>query len=155
MPDSQVFRERVASTPEAPAAPTVSAPQESYELKGGETKASTPETPEERTIDIWEGLNRKRYIDEYFDTHATSSEFMVKMPTSEIDKFIRAEMEERGFEKTIDNYQEVLREIEEEIGSSRLELFKRFTKLTGYIRAIMKFRKAKALKEKYIISEEE
>lgn len=77
------------------------------------------------------------------------------MPTSEIDKFVRAEMEERGFEKTIDNYQEVLREIEEEIGSSRLELFKRFTKLTGYIRAMAKFRKAKALKEKYIVSEDE
>ncbi len=154
MPEDNVFREKVAQA-EPVSAPTVSKPQESYELKGGETKASTPETPEERNVEIWEGLNRKRYIDEYFNTHETSSEFMVKMPTSEIDKFIRGELEERGFEKTIDNYQEVLREIEEEIGSSRLELFKRFTKLTGYIRAMSKFRKAKALKEKYILKDEE
>jgi hypothetical protein len=64
------------------------------------------------------------------------------MPTSEIDKYVKAEMEERGMEKTTKNYRDVLNEIEREIGSEKLQLLKRFSKLTGYIRAMNKLKAA-------------
>lgn len=154
MPDSEIvrgvepFRVRTEPVAEPEAVTSSRKDYQSDEPRG--TLLKNPETPEERNIEIWEGLNRGRFVDEYFGTKAISSEFMVKMPTSEINKFILSELDARGYAKTVDNYRNVLQEIEHEIGSDRLELFKRFQKLTGYIRAVQKLNKAKELKEKYL-----
>ena len=78
---------------------------------------------------------------------------MIKMPTSEIDKYIRSELEKLGYEKTTENYKKILAEMESEIGSDRLELLKRFQKITGYIRAINKLYKARELKARYLITD--
>jgi hypothetical protein len=125
--------------------------QKSDSLNGNELLAKDPETPEERNIEIWEGLNRRKYAVDYFNVRETAEEFMVKMPVAEINKFIMAELKSRDYAMTVDNYKSLLAEIEGEIGSDKLELFKRFNKLTGYIRAINKLNKAKELKEKYKI----
>ena len=145
------FRQRIEPSQEPEIVPprTETRPLPSDTLKGNESKAG--EEFNEKNLDLWEGLTKKRYIDEIFDTHNTSHEFLVKMPTSEIDKYIRGELEKRGYAKTIDNYKSILGEIESEIGSDKLDMFKRFTRITGYIRAISKLYKAKALKEKYLI----
>lgn len=148
------FRTRQPSqTPEIAPQPTKPAEVLSDTLKGNETKLVDPQTAEEGRLEIWEGLNRKKFVNEYFDTHNTADDFNIKMPTSEIDKFIRAELEKLGYEKTTDNYKKILSEIEEEIGSTNLEQSKRFQKITGYIRALRKLYEAKALKEKYLIPE--
>ena len=149
---SEVFRERVESPVEPEIAPQAPLEMKSDELAGNEKKVQDEPTNEEKKLDIWEGLWRKKYVNEYFDTHNTSDDFTVKMPTSEIDKYVRSEIERLGYEKTTENYKKVLADIETEIGSDRLELFKRFTKITGYIRAVNKLNKAKALKEKYLNS---
>lgn len=149
---TEIFRQREAhQTQETAPQAKQSIELISDTLKGGETGVEAPIEAEERKLEIWEGLKNKRFVDEYFDTHNTSSEFSVKMPTSEIDKFVRTELERRGYEKTTENYKRILQEIESEIGSEGLDLFKRFSKLTGYIRAINKFNKAKELKDKYRI----
>lgn len=145
------FKTRVEPSQTPEIAPQAPLELKSDELPANVSKASDPQTQEERKLDLWEGLSKKRYINEYFDTHNIGEEFMVKMPTSEIDKYIRSELEKLGYEKTIDNYKKVLEDVEEEIGSNRLELFKRLQKITGYIRAVNKLYKAKALKEKYLI----
>lgn len=116
-----------------------------------------PSLPPERNenfdnLEIWEGENKKKYVNEYFNTHNIAHEFIWKMPISEIDKYIRNELESREYEKTTKNYKEILAEIETKIGSEKLTLSQRLHKITGYIRALKKLYKARALKEKYLIS---
>jgi hypothetical protein len=103
-------------------------------------------------LEVWEGENKKKFVNEYFNTHNIYHEFVWKMPISEIDKFVRHEMESMGQEKTTINYQDILKNIESQIGSEKLELSKRLNKIVGYIRAINKLYKARELKEKYLIS---
>jgi hypothetical protein len=144
------FRTRQPETQET--APQAVQPIEltSDTLSGNETKLSDPISKEEGKLEIWEGLNRKKFVNEYFDTHNTADDFMIKMPTSEIDKYVRSELEKLGYEKTTENYKKILAEIENEIGSTNLEQLKRFQKITGYIRALGKLYAAKQLKEKYL-----
>lgn len=145
------FKDRVeeAPTPE----PAELKPLESDEI--GNAKPIKDElSDDEKNLTVWEGLNHTRFIDEYFNTKNTGHEFVIKMPTSEIDKFVKSELKEREQENTIDNYRRILDEIENEIGTKQMELFKRFNKITGYIRAMKNLRKAKALKESYIQSVE-
>lgn len=138
---SEVFRERVAAP--------VASPEPRGEAQTPDTNfhASKAETSVDREfkegLEAWETEGKKKFINEYFDTHNIGGEFVVKMPLSKIDKFIRAELEERRYEKTTTNYRSILAEIEEEIGSSRLEFFERIYKLNGYIRAFTRLRDAK------------
>lgn len=125
--------------------------QKSDSLDGNELLAKDPETSEERNLEIWEGLNRRKYVVDYFNVRETADEFMVKMPTMEINKFVLSELKARDYAMTVDNYKSLLAEIEGEIGSDKLDLFNRFNKLTGYIRAVNKLNKAKELKDKYKI----
>ena len=149
-----VFKERVEHQEETP----IEVPKieiKSDELKGYEDKATDPITEEEKKLEIWEGLNKTKFINDYFDVKNTvDGDFALKMQTSVIDKFIKGELERKGYEKNIDNYKSVLEEIENEIGSNRLELFKRITKLTGYIKVLNKFTEAKRKKELYIQSDD-
>ena len=147
---TEVFKTRVVEAPVTPEiAPQGPQPTKSDELAGKEDKASDELTAEEHNLDIWEGLKRTKYVTEFFGVKEYEGEFNIKMQTSAIDKYIRAELEERGYEKNTQNWEKVLSEVEEEIGSGRLELFKRLTKLVGYINAVNRLKKAKALKEKY------
>lgn len=147
--NQSVFRERQVEQPEA----EQKQPLVEYESKplSPEDKPLRDEKPIE-SLEIWEGENKKKYVNEYFNTHNIAHEFVWKMPTSEIDKFVRNELNSREYEKTTNNYKEVLAEIEKEIGSEKLELSKRLQKIVGYIRAINKLYKARELKEKYLIS---
>lgn len=146
MHNGEVFRERVVEAPEQPIAIPEPTPEVGKPLRP-EDKLST-ET--EKSLVLWEETHGKRFVDECFGTHLTSSEFSVKMPTSEIDKYIRGELESRGYEKSVENYRDILREIESEIGSEKLNLMKRFQRITGYIRVLNKIKKARELKEKYL-----
>ena len=147
----EVFRTRQEAPVEPQEAPQATETQEltSDTLKGNEKKAGDPVTQEEKTLDIWEGLNRRKFITEYFPIKEFAEEFNLKMQTSQIDKFIRGELEKRSYEKNTENYEKILQEIETEIGSSRLELFKRIEKITGYVRVLNRLAKDKADKEKY------
>jgi hypothetical protein len=149
---TDVFRERVESPLEPEIAPQAPKPFEETPVPSGEVKAQESATADEKQIEIWEGLNRRKYISEYFNIKAFEGEFNLKMQTSQIDKYIRGEIEKNGFEKSIGNYEKVLRELEAEIGSDRLETFKRISRLTGYIAALNRLNKAKETKERYLNS---
>lgn len=107
---------------------------------------------ESDTIEIWEAENNTKVVNDYFGANIIGETFQVKMPMGEITKFVNQELERQGFEKTRTNFRETLIKIEKEIGSEKLELFSRLHKLTGYIRAVNKLYKAKALKDKYIFT---
>lgn len=140
--DGEIFRERVA-----PAESTSLDKTEINSETNKESYAIVKETAvdhEFRTnLEAWETEGKKKYVNEYFDTHNIASDFSAKMLLGTIDKFVRAEMEEGKYDKTIDNYKKILQDIESEIGSDRLELFERFRKLTGYIKALGRLREIK------------
>ncbi len=152
----EVFKARIepAETPEIEPQPFKPQELPSDSLKGNETKATDEATAEEKKLDIWEGLNKRKYITEFFNIKEYAEEFNLKMQTAQIDKFVKSELEKRDWEKNTENWEKILSEIEEEIGSGRMELFARIKKLTGYINAVNRLNKAKELKEKFINSTE-
>jgi hypothetical protein len=114
------------------------------------TKDDTLQEIDIDNLEVWEGEKRKRYINEIFDTHDIFSDFKWKMPISQIDKYIKAELEERKFEKTTKNFKTVLSEIEAEIKSEPLELWERIQRIVGYLKATENLKKAKTRKEDLI-----
>lgn len=137
---TEVFRERAApETPSADVPVENSTKSESYAI----VKETEVEHEFKNSLEAWETEGKKKYVNEYFDTHNIYKEFPVKMSVSMIDKFVREEMASKMYEKTLDNYRKVLQDIETEIGSDRLELFERFRKLTGYIKALRRMRDVK------------
>ena len=141
---SEVFKTRVVESPQEPEiAPQGPKPTPSDNIPPGADKATDTPTVEEKTLDIWEGLNRTKFINEFFKIREYADEFGLKMQTATIDKYVRSELEKRSWEKNIDNWQKVLSEIETEIGSDRMELFQRIKKITGYVQAVNRLNKAK------------
>ena len=146
-----VFRTRQEPTPEPSVSPKTSIPDDQQpnrvpEPLGGDAMSDAP--PKE--LGIWEGVKNKKYVNEYFNTHNIGHEFEWKMPLAKIDKYIKGEIESREYEKTTENYEKVLREIESEIGSGQLQLSKRLQKIVGYLNVLKKQRQIRELKQKYV-----
>jgi len=95
-------------------------------------------------LDIWEQNNGK-YGLAYLGIKEIGKTFPIKAQFGEIDKYIKGELEEKGYDKTPLKWQEVLKELESEIGSDKLNVYERLKKLTALIRII---KKQKELKEK-------
>lgn len=89
-------------------------------------------------LEVWEAEKQKKYVNELLDTHEIGHEFKWKMPIGMIDKYIRSEMDERKYSKTIENYKSILAEIESELGTERMETWARIQRITGWIRIIQK-----------------
>lgn len=135
----EIYKEKVTEAPEEPT---------EYQKED----ASLVKKSDSDIIEIWEAENNTKVVNDYFGTNIIGDTFSVKMPMAEIAKHIHGELERQGLEKTRTNFRETLSQIEKEIGSEKLELFSRLHKLTGYIRAINKLYKAKALKDTYILT---
>lgn len=150
---NEVFRERTVEVPVEPQeAPQSTKPIPADELKGFEDKMQDEATKDEKVLEIWEGMHRRKYATEYFNLGNIDGEFNLKMDTSIIDKYIKGELENKKYEKNVDNWKSILQEIETSIGSERMEVFTRIKKIVGYIRVMNKFNKAKEAKKLYVDS---
>ncbi len=149
MQGNTTFREAVETTPEIP--------ENNGSPKPVIEEVGTPLRPEDKIgneeefekLEIWEGEKNKKYVNEYFNTHNIAHEFMWKMPLAQIDKYIREEMTSREYENTTTNYRDILREIESEIGSEKLQLYKRLQKIAQYIQVSKKYRAIREKKESF------
>jgi len=146
---SDSFREPVVEAPEAPTSsqesPQAVSLPEGDKLQGNESPATDPLTVDEKNVEVWEGLNRTKFIEDHFNIKEYAGEFPLKMQVSHIDKYIKNELSTREYEPNIDNYQKILQEIEEEAGSERLETFTRLKRISEYLKVLNKF---ESLKEK-------
>lgn len=95
----------------------------------------------------WETANGN-YGLEYFGIKEISKEFPLKAQYPYIDKFIKAEMKERGVDSTAENWQNILKEIEGEIGTDK-NSYKRIQKLFNYIKTLQKYRDIKRKKDAF------
>lgn len=134
-----IFRTRESAAPEAP---SVQPATDDGTRIVNETELPA-EKEAENNLEFWEKEHHKKYINECLDTHNLYNDFGFKMQISQIDKYVRNEMEERKYANTRDNYKSILDEIEEEIGSSRLGLSERLRKLSGYTKALNKLKESK------------
>lgn len=102
-------------------------------------------------IDVYEQEKGHRVAEDYFKVRDLMSEdFNVKMNVLAIDKYVKGILKERGMDKTVPNFNATLKEIEEEIGSGKLDVFARLTKLVNYTKIIQKLNKAKEDKEAFL-----
>jgi hypothetical protein len=127
-----------------------------------EIKEAVPEKPAEVTgivedkeeffsndsneLDKWETANGK-YGLEYLGIKEISKEFPIKMQFQMIDKYIKEEMGD--YDKTPQRWQDILKSLEAELGTDKMNAVERLKKLAGYIRVLNNFKKAKAQKELY------
>lgn len=149
MQNDPIFREKVETPSENPVNNSLSKPtiEEVGKPLRPEDKIGNEDDFED--LALWEGEKNKKYVNEYFNTHNISHEFMWKMPLAQIDKYIREEMDSREYEKTKTNYRDILNEIESEIGSEKLQLQKRLQKIAQYIQVSRKYRAIREKKESF------
>lgn len=101
------------------------------------------------SLDVWEGEHKRKYGVDYFDIRNIAHEFPLKANFGVVDKFIKVELENKGYSKTPENYVAVLKQIEQEIGTERMETFKRLQRISDYIKVISKYRALKVKKEQF------
>ena len=97
-------------------------------------------------LDKWETANGK-YGLEYLGIKEISKEFPMKMQFQIIDKYIKEEMGD--YDRTPQRWQDILKKLESEIGSDKLNAVDRLKKLSGYIKSLNNLKKAKAQNELY------
>jgi hypothetical protein len=76
--------------------------------------------------------------------------FPLKMHFGVLDKFIKSEIAERGYDATPESWQNVLKELEGELKTNKLDAYKRLEKLSNYIKVLNRLKALKKLKDSYI-----
>lgn len=99
-------------------------------------------------LDQWETENGK-YGADFFGIKEIVKTFPLSVQFGAVDGYIKAEIQERGWEKTTENYQKILSEIEGEIRTSRLETYARLKRLSEYVAVMKKMSELKKKKESF------
>ena len=106
------------------------------------------EQSKESELDNWELQNGKYGLD-YMGIKETAKEFPMKMQFSYIDSFIKAEMAEKGYDKTPTSWQDVLKGIEEEIGTDKNKSAERLSRIYNYLKTLSKYREIKTKRDSF------
>lgn len=140
MPENQVFRERIkpAETP---------IETSSISLEEGVSGADKLVRPlaENET-------ESGKYILDLFDIQATHKEMPTKIQFNTLNKYVREQLGERNWEDNKKNWQTILSEIENEIGTVRLETSERMKRIFDYIQIKKKYNEIKKRMDSYKIS---
>jgi len=107
-----------------------------------------PKEPKASALDDWETLHGK-YGHEYFGIKNIAGTFPMNTYFSQVDKYIRAEIAERGIDATPEAWQNVLKEVESELGVEK-DAYKRLQKLSNYLKILAKMKQLKKQKESYL-----
>ncbi|HHE45925.1 MAG TPA: hypothetical protein ENL05_01060 [Candidatus Moranbacteria bacterium] len=108
------------------------------------------EDKEPNDLEVYETEKGHKFAEKYFDVrNVVAGDKIVRMEIGMIDKYIKNEIKKKGLANTVDNYSHLIHLIEAELGSERLETYKRIKKIIGYIKVLDKFNKLKELKENY------
>lgn len=116
----------------------------------GVVKGDNPKEPtsEKVPLEVWEFENKSKVLAQEFGIKNIAETFEAKMNIGKIDKYIKGQMEERGYDKNVENYKSVLAELEGEIDSKRLSPFLRMNKIINLIGILTrKSNEEKKLKE--------
>lgn len=137
------FRERIVEKPEP-------VPETSPEVKGIVDKPDelNIHSEDSNSLENWEIENGK-YGLEYMGIKEIGKTFPLNAQFGEIDKYIKSELEARGYDKSPAKWQEILKELETEVGSEKLDSYERLKKIVSLIRIIKKQNELKSKRELY------
>lgn len=126
-----------------------SEPEKPAEVTGiVEDKESIPHEVTASTLEEWETINGK-YGLEYMGIKEIGKTFPLSMQFSQIDKYIKAEMAERGLDPTPKSWQDILAELEGELGKEK-DSYKRLQKLSDYLKVLKKIKELEEKKKSYL-----
>ena len=151
MPDDLVFRHKIEEAPPAPETPTAPKELVSDDISGA-TKATEPSdepTQPVNALENWETSNGIKYGVELLGLKEVIGEFSFKMQFGTLDKYIREEIGERGWEPNPKHYQDILAELENETGTVDVETYAKLKKISEYIKVVRKYRELKKKKEAF------
>jgi len=112
-----------------------------------EAKTGNEATPTEKRLDLWELNKGHKYAEEYFGfRELIAGDFKLKMDVSKIDKYLKEEMAEKGYDFTIETYQQILGQMEATLNSKILNPRLRLQKINNWINALKKISQAEKLK---------
>lgn len=109
----------------------------------------TSDSDVDMSLEVWENENNRKYGVDYFDIRETAHEFPVNAQFGFIDKYVKAEITERGWKSDKSSYSKILNEIEREIGTDNFTQYKRLQKIFNYIQVVKKYKDIKAKKESF------
>lgn len=123
-------------------------PEKSTEVTGiVENPEEVPKDIKPSSLEDWEVMNGK-YGLEYLGIKNIADTFPIKMHFGALDKYIKEEISERGIDATPETWQNILKELEAEIGTEK-NAYKRLQRLNDYIKVIRKIKSLKELKNSY------
>lgn len=107
-----------------------------------------PDLSSQSELDKWEIQNGK-YGLEYLGIKEIAKEFPYSADFSIVDNYIKGSLEERGYDKTPGRWQEVLNEIENEIGSKDLNAIERLKRIAQYVKVAKKISDLKKQRDSF------
>lgn len=139
MPESTtVFREKIEPVAETTAETTP------VSLEDGVLGSEHPVKP----MDEYETASGE-YILELFDLKQTHKEMPTKIQFNSLNKYVRDQLTERGWEDNKKNWQSILSEIENEIGTVRLETSERMKRIYEFLMVKKKYKEVKEKMDSY------
>lgn len=105
---------------------------------------------EDSQLERWETENGK-YGAEFFGIKEIVKTFPLSVQFGAVDGYIKSEIQERELEKTTENYQKILSEIEGEIHTGRMETYARLKRLSEYVSVMKKMQELRKKKESFRI----
>lgn len=142
----EAFRTPVQTTEES-SAPVLPTPVELVDEAPGKEEKRTTDTSV--PFDVYE-REQGKFLPNYFDVKNTAHVFPVKAELGYIDKYIKSEIALREMELTASNYEKILAEIEEELGTKDKERFKRINRIFNYIKVVSKYQEIKQKRDAYL-----
>lgn len=141
MSNDPVFRSAITETPsqEGEAA--------KMPLEPGVSSVDHPTRPQEG----WE-TNTKEYVTELFGMQEIAGEFPYKMQIGALDKYIKSEIESRGWSQDNEHYTKILHELVGETGTEDTEVFTKMKRLYEYVQVVTKLNALKKKKEDFLKS---
>lgn len=99
-------------------------------------------------LERWEIENGK-YGLEYLGIKEIAKEFPYSADFSVVDNYLKGIMKESGYDQTPQRWQDLLSDIENEIGSKNLNAIDRLKRISQYVKVAKKMNELKKLKDSY------
>jgi hypothetical protein len=147
------FRTRVESSPEVQS-PLTTGPVQP-EAKSVEARTNEYAGDVVERIDVYETERGHKYAEDFFGIRELcAGDWKTRMDMSRIDKYVKNEIQTKGYDSTITLYKNIINDLEERIGSKNLPATKRLQKLVTYIGILQKVDRATALKRRFLGGDE-
>lgn len=143
--------ETTSSATSTPSAPTQKATEGAVEGPGtGKSFDLIGPKVDSMPLDVYEKENGK-LLPSVFDVKNLAHTFPLKAELGAINNYIRSEIEARKMESNKENFEKILSEIEEQIGTKEVERLKRINRIFNYVKVLNKYNQIKEKKNSYII----